>query len=210
MNQKSPLRSAVLAFCVVAISTIISSAQADGPRSAMQVEPSYDVSLHLLVGSNDGTRGDLPASLSSVPKQIRANFTFTNYRLAGTLLGRIANSGNFEYKSVGSFFGKDAADTSPQSFLEWTMANLRNMPTAKGQPGFQAQSFRFGIRVPVSLGSSRGDGGTSTPTFQYEAIGVSLSKVGLAENTPTLIGTLNLPGATGVIFLVMTVRSSDM
>ncbi len=74
MNQKSPLRSAVLAFCVVAISTIISSAQADGPRSAMQVEPSYDVSLHLLVGSNDGTRGDLPASLSSVPKQIRANY----------------------------------------------------------------------------------------------------------------------------------------
>jgi hypothetical protein len=83
------------------------------------------------------------------------------------------------------------------------------MPTAKGQPGFQAQAFRFGARVPVVAGNARADGGVPTAGLSYESIGLSLSKIGFAENTPTLIGTLNLPGANGTIFLIMTVRAAD-
>ena len=43
----------------------------------------------------------------------------------------------------------------------------------------------------------------------YESIGLNLRRISLVENTPTMIGTLNLPGTNGTIFLIMTVRSAD-
>ena len=49
-----------------------------------------------------------------------------------------------------------------------------------------------------------------TPAISYESIGLVLHGLGFAENVPTLIGTVNLPGADGTIFLVMTVRSADL
>lgn len=211
MNQHKLIERASLAFCFIVFPALISVAQSDGGRSAMQVEPSYDIALHLVIGANDGASkigGELPPSLANMSRQLKANFAFTNYRLASTFLGRISNNGTFEYKSVGNLFGKET-EASPQTFLEWTLANCRSMPTAKGQPGFQAQAFRFGARVPVAAGNTRTDGGASTAAFNYEAIGLSLGKIGLAENTPTLIGTLNLPGANGTIFLIMTIRATD-
>ncbi|MBK8302079.1 MAG: hypothetical protein IPK98_01175 [Chloracidobacterium sp.] len=53
------------------------------------------------------------------------------------------------------------------------------------------------------------DEGKIQPVYNYEQIGLNISKVGLSQNTPTLIGTLNLPGTSGTIFLVMTVRAAD-
>lgn len=209
MKQPNFLRTSTVAFCLVLVSSIISFGQSDPPKPPLQVEPSYDVSLHLLIGSNEGSKSDLPASLANVSKQLKANFSFTNYRLASTFLGRISNNGNFEYKSAGNLFGKEAEGT-PQTFLEWTVANFRSMPTAKGQPGFQAQAFRFGARVPVQTTILQGEGGKGSPVYNYESIGLSIGKIGLGENTPTLVGTLNLPGANGTIFLVMTIRSAEM
>lgn len=210
MNQSKAFRRATLAMGLMGAIAAVAQAQTDTGRQILQVEPSYDVALHLLIGSNDAAvRSELPTSLANISKQLNANFSFTNYRLASTFLGRISNTGNFEYKSVGDLVGKNI-DGSPQTFLEWGVANFRNMPTAKGQPGFQAQAFRFGARIPVQTTILQGEGGKGAPVYNYEAIGLSLGKVGLAENTPTLIGTLNLPGANGVIFLVMTVRSADI
>jgi hypothetical protein len=210
MNQSILFRKAMLVFAVCLAASVAGFAQSDSPKQTMQVEPSYDVALHLLIGSNEGgAKTELPASLNNVSKQLKANFNFTNYRLASTFLGRISNTGNFEYKSVGDLVGKNI-EGAPQTFLEWSVANFRNMPTAKGQPGFQAQAFRFGARVPVPVGVQRGEGDKGAPVYNYESIGLNLGKIGLAENTPTLVGTLNLPGADGVIFLVMTVKSADM
>jgi hypothetical protein len=184
MNQSILFRKAVLAFAVCLAVSVAAYSQSDASKQATQVEPSYDVALHLLIGSNEGgARSELPASLNNVSKQLKANFNFTNYRLASTFLGRISNTGNFEYKSVGDLVGKNM-EGYPQTFLEWSVANFRNMPTAKGQPGFQAQAFRFGARVPVPVGTQQGEGGKGSPVFNYESIGLNLGKIGLAENTP--------------------------
>lgn len=209
MNHLITFRRTAIALCISVAFVFAASGQTEkGP--APQVEPSYDVALHLLVGSNEtGAKAELPASLANVVKNLKANFAFSNYRLGTTFLGRLSNNGNFEYKSVGDLVGKNV-EGAPQTFLEWSVFSLRNMPTAKGNPGFQAQAFRFGARVPVPVGTQQGEGGKGSPVFNYEAIGLTLGKIGLAENTPTLIGTLNLPGANGVIFLVMTVKSADM
>ncbi len=174
------------------------------------VEPSYDVSLQLLVGSNDGgSIPEVPQNLSAISRQIKGAFPFLNYRLAHTLLGRVSNTGSLEYKSVGDVFAQPS-DRRFESFLEWTMGNIRNMPTAKGPSGFQAQAFRFGARVPVVTGNAKDETGKLIPIVNYEQIGLSLGKIGLSENMPTLMGTVNLPGAGGTIFLVMTVKSADL
>jgi len=159
-----------------------------------------------VLGSNEGGRGDLPNELSAVSKQMRSNFAFSNYRLASTFMGRISNSGSFEYKSVSNIFGQQSmVDT--QTFLEWSLGDFHTVPTAAGGQAVQARAFRFGAKVPVVLGPAGGDKGPAP--IQYESIGVTVGRFVVAQNTPTLIGTLNLPGTSGTIFLVMTVRSAD-
>jgi hypothetical protein len=210
MNQPKLITHASLSFCLILLSSLISVAQADDRRSAMQVKPSYDIVLHLVVGSNDSAsaRDELPAALANVAKQLKTNFTLSNYRLGNTFLARVSNGGSFEYKSVGDVFGKDAGGAQ-QSFVEWAIGRLEAMPTGKGHPGFQTQSFRFGVRIPVQTTIFQSESGKGSAVYNYEGIGLSIREVGFEENKPTLVGTLNLPGANGTIFLIMTVRTTD-
>ena len=172
---------------------------------SQKIEPSYEVSLHVVIGSNeDGAKGELPSSLSAVSRQLKNNFSFSNYRLANTFLGRISNTGNIEYKSVSNILGQET-DAESQTFLEWSMGNFRSM-----QNGFQARSFRFGARVPVRVGSTRDDAGRMNPVINYESVGLTMNMIGLQANTPTLVGTISLPKTTGTIFLVATIRSAEM
>ena len=196
-------------FCIAAAAMIVFSfsglVRAQGP--APVAEQSFDVSLHLVLGSNEGARGEMPSELSAVTKQIRSNFGFSNYRLASTFLGRISNSGSFEYKSVGNVFGPPST-ADAQTFLEWSLGDFRTVPASVGPDSVQARAFRFGAKVPVVVGPAAGDGTKGAP-IQYESIGVTVGKFGVKQNAPTLIGTLNLPGTSGTIFLIMTVRSVD-
>ena len=199
-----------LSFAFVLSLTFAGALAAFGQtESRQQVEPSYQVSLQLLIGSSENSgRTELPANLATISKDLRSTFEFSNYRLAGTFLGRISNTGNFEYKSLTNIFGKETNLTS-QTFLEWSLNNFKNGVMVKGQQGFQVQGLRFGARVPVTTGTVKDQNGKENSQIAYENIGLALNRVGLPENTPTLIGTLNLPGADGTIFLVMTVRSAD-
>lgn len=173
-----------------------------------QVEPSYDISLQLVIGSNEtGQQSRLPAELTNVTRQLKTRFAFSDYRLASTFFGRISNTGTFQYQSVANIFGKESISGTP-TFLDWSLVDFRKMPAATGQTHFQAQSLKFGAKVPVVTGTHE-ENGKSTPSINYEPIGLNLSKIGFPENFPTLIGTLNLPGTSGTIFLIMTVRSAD-
>lgn len=197
-------RSLFVSIFVLAMAVVV-VAQPEPPR----LEPSYEVSLQLLIGSNDATaRGEVPKNLTAVSSKLKNSFSFTNYRLASTLLGRVSNTGDFSYKSLANVFGQEL-DPKSGTFLEWSMANFRKLPSATGQ-GFQAHGFRFGARVPVTTGTFQDNTGKTNPVINYESIGLNFVKVGVPENVPTLIGTLTLPGANGTIFLVMTVRSADM
>ena len=200
MNISKSIFKSILVFSLVTAGPVFIYGQ--------QIEASYNVSLNLVIGSNDGTtRTELPAELAAVSKQIKSSFQFSNYRVANTLIGRISNGGTFQYQSVANMSDKEPLPASP-TFLDWSLVNLRNMPNGKGQAGFQAQSFRFGARVPVITGSHE-ENGKSTPNINYESIGLSLQKIGLSENVPTVVGTLTLPGTSGTIFLIMTVKSAD-
>jgi hypothetical protein len=191
-------------FCI----GIALAASVYGQADPRQLEPSYEVSLQMIVGSDDGSgRQEMPASLSGISNHLKSRFAFKNYRLAGTIVGRIVNTGSFEHKSTMSMFAESR--TTHPTFVEWTLGDLRIGPTGSGKQGFQAKAFRFGARVPMVV-PRVGEGVNTSPIVNYEAIGLMIREVGLAVNSPTLIGTLGLPGVEGTVFLVITVRSADL
>jgi len=201
MIQFRSIKIAVIVICV-ALGMCLSVA-AQQPA----LDTNYDVVLELVVGSNDaGGKADLPQNLTGVARRIKSDFDFSNYRLASTLIGRVANNGYFDYNSVTNINGQESTRDS-QTFIDWSLKNLHALPTSKG---LQAESFRFGARVPVVVGERSIEGGGKGPVINYEQIGINLIHVGINQNTPTLIGTLHLPGQSGTIFLVMTIRPTEI
>lgn len=191
---------------VFLITSVSISAQGDQSKIA---EPNYEAVLHVLVSSNQSGSGEaLPSSLSSVAKQVRGEFGGQGLKLINTYFGRLSNAGNMEYKGVSNAYVQEAEPGTP-SFLEWSLFGLKTMQNAAGQDVYHFQNFRFGARVPVRVASFSGDGGTKGPVFNYEQIGLNLSRMGVRENTPTLLGTLTQPKTDGTLFLVLTVRNVD-
>ena len=202
MHPRRSLFFSLLSLIVFGLSTNASS-QANEPR--FTIEPSYDVVLQVVIGGDDKSGSRLPDNLNNVAKQLKNNYQFADYRLANTYVGRIANGGNFEFKSLSNIFGRPP-DTDTPSFLEWTLGGLRAGPNASGKNDIMLQVFRFGARIPIRTGSFREEGGKQLPIINYEAIGLSSGRVTLSENTPTLLGSLSLPTSENSMFLVLTLR----
>jgi hypothetical protein len=118
-------------------------------------------------------------------------------------MGRVGNSGSFEYKSVADLLGQQA-EADPATILEWSVGNFRAV-----ENGYLAQSFRFGARVPIKTMIAGAEPGKSSQVINYEPIGLNFARVGVPENVPTLLGTLTLPRTSGTLFLVMTVKKVD-
>lgn len=176
------------------------------PDARAQAEPSYEVVLQVLVGSNEaGQKAAAPANLSAVTKKINNDFSFSNYRLSNTYVSRVANTGNIEYKSYSNGFGQIQEQDAPV-FLDWSFVGLKNMPNAGKQSAIQMQSFRFGARVPVRTGTIRDEAGKTSSVVNYENIGLTLQRISVPENAPTLIGTLPTTKIGETIFLVLTVK----
>jgi hypothetical protein len=201
MNQPRFLLKLVFLIVAIAVPVSFALGQSDDQQ---RPEANYEITLNILVGSNEaGARTDLPSNLTNISKQLRSAFPYSSYRLANTLMGRVGNNGSFEYKSVANLLGTET-DADAMSFMEWSVGSFRAV-----QNGFQAQSFRFGARVPVKTGSVKDDSGRVSQMFNYESIGLNYSRVGVPVNVPTLLGTLTLPRTNGTLFLVMTVTSAD-
>ena len=169
-------------------------------------EPSYEATMYVVIGSDDtAQRGDLPKPLDTVSQRIRDNFTFKNYRLINTYYGRLANSGSLEYKSVSSLKNVSTELDAP-SFLDWQLANFKAEPPATSRNPLSVQIFRFGARVPIVVSQIPSGDGKTNPVTNYESVGLTLNKLSIAENTPTLVGTISLPRTTGTVFLILTIK----
>lgn len=169
-------------------------------------DQSYEATLYVVIGSDDtAQRGDLPKSLDGVAKQIRDNFTFKNYRLMNTYYGRLANNGSLEYKSVSSLKTASTELDSP-TFLDWQLASFKADSTNSGKNALSMQTFRFGARVPIVIAKIAGEDARGVPVTNYESVGLTLNKLSVSDNVPTLIGTISLPRTTGTVFLVMTIK----
>lgn len=184
--------TSVFVFCLLASAT--SFAQTE---TRAQAEPNYEVVLQVIVGSNDAAlKNNLPANLSTVAKNLRNSFSFSNYNLSDTYISRIGSRGSLDYKTVSNRSAQTQTAGSP-TFLGWSLGNLRSMPDANNRKTIQMETFRFDARMPII---------SSNSVINYESIGLTAQKISLPENAPALIGTLSSSKPGETIFLVLTIK----
>ncbi|HEX8247030.1 MAG TPA: hypothetical protein VF599_02505 [Pyrinomonadaceae bacterium] len=160
-------------------------------------EPSYEVLLQVLVGSNASSdNNQMPSSsLGNVVKKLKTTFPFTDYRLTATYLNRVENGGAVESRGV---IQETNASATP-TFQDWSLHGVKRVSDAGGQNLVQVGIFQFGTRFPIQLGQA----------VNYEQTGLKINRLNLAENSPTIVGTLNASKTSELIVLVLTVRSSN-
>jgi len=192
--------AAFLFVCLLSFTT--SFAQTPNKQ---QSEPSYEVVLQVLIASNTAADKSVavPQTLSNVVKKLKTNYPFSNYRLNLTYLQRIADTGNIELRSVSN---EPNQDIYAPVFSEFTLGQLQNLPDAKGQNSISIQNFRFGQRVPIKSASYTTESGKPNSVVNYDQIGLSMRKLNLSENTPTVVGTLSTSKPDELMFVVLTVK----
>lgn len=190
--HKPKIILSVAAFLLVCL---LSSTNSSAQTPPKQFEPSYEVVLQVISASNNASdKTSVPQTLSNVVKKLKTNYSFSNYRLASTYLQRVANTGNIEFKGV---VNDSSQDVNTPVFSEFTLGQLLNLPDAKGQNSISIQNFRFGQRIPIK---------TSNNLVNYEQVGLTMFKINLPVNTPTVISNLSASKLDEMIFLVLTVK----
>jgi len=170
----------------------------------LKADPSFDVTLNVLAGSNDvSQKGELPASFASITRQLKGSFGYASYRLVNTYIGRIGNNGSIKYQSVANNFGADPQERPV--FLDWELQGLRNIASTDTASAFQIQGFRFGAKVPIRTSSGVDANGKAVSVFNYESIGLNVNRMSINQGRPVLIGTMELPQTSGTMFLVLSV-----
>lgn len=171
-------------------------------------DPAYEAVLHVLAATNQANAGEpVPQSLSALSRQLRNDLGTGNLRLVNTYVGRLSGMGSLEYKGVSNAYANEPETGNP-SFLDWRLMNMKPLQNTTGQNVFQFDTFRFGARVPIKMGH-RDEGGKSVAPINYEAIGLTLNRMSIRENVPTLVGTLTQPKTDGTLFIVLTVKNVD-
>jgi hypothetical protein len=205
MNSSKRLLS-LMVFSVFVLTTAIwSYGQAEPSKAA---DPTHEAVLYVVAESGQGgaTGESVPQSLSGIARQLRTDFGASNLRLLNTYYGRLSNAGNLEYKGVSAAYAQES-QAGAASFMDWRLVGLRSSQNSTGQAVYQLQGFRFGARVPVRIGVPTDEKGAAP--INYEAIGLTLDRVSIRENTPTLMGTLIQPKTDATVFLILTVRNVD-
>lgn len=169
--------------------------------SKTSVEPSYEVMLQVLVGSNSAEQKSvLSGNLSALTKNLRNRVSFANFNLTSTSLQRVANYGNLQIKNVFGGGSENSTAGTPV-FSEWSIGQLQTSTAdAVSRNSFQITNFRFGQRVPVRLAGG---------AVNYEQVGLSLEKLNLPEGVPTVIGSFSTEKPDEMMFLVLTVKRAE-
>ncbi len=198
------LQNRLLTLSTFALLFLLGAAPVSAQADPKPGEANYEAVLHVLISGGQGE--SVPSSLGGVAREIRSEFGSGNLRLIHTYFGRLSNMGTLDYKGVSNAYAPESLPGSP-SFLDWRLSSVRNAQGAAGEPGYHLQGFRFGARVPVRVGTSQDD---KAPTpINYETIGLTVDRLSVRENVPTLIGTLTQPRTDGTLFLVLTLRNAD-
>ena len=205
---KSKIAFSIAAFLSVCLLSLANGFAQTSP-TGKQIEPSYEVVLQTLVASNSANnKSDIPQTLVGAVKKLKANYSYSNYRLTSTYLQRVANTGAIQLKSV-SNETISSQERNFSIFSEWTLNNLQTLPDAKGQNSIQFQDFRFGQRIPIITSSVRDESGKTNSVVNYEQVGLTIQRCSLAENVPTVIGSLSTLNPDELMFLVLTVKSAE-
>lgn len=169
---------------------------------AQVADRSFEAVLYVVAGSDNATgRSELPKPLTGIARQIREDHSFNNLRLVNTYVARISQGGRFEMKGLSDFPNREGKELDSPGFAEWY---VQGMPNYTGS-SLAIGSFRFNLRVPITLNADEGVKG-SPALVRYETAGLTVDRIEVAPNTSLLVGTIPLSKSTGTLFLILSVR----
>jgi hypothetical protein len=204
MNRSRKILTFMFVAAVAVFGGRVSFAQ--GEAKPAPNDTSYEAMLFVVLGTNEAAPGaELPKSIAGVTRQLRDNFSFNNYRVLNTYVGRLADNGSISYKSAASLENSVDRQLDSPTFLEWSIGNLRSSDVRQSGDALIMQTFSFGARVPIRR-PLMGEGDKAVHTVNYESVGLNMNRLGVNRNTPTLVGTISLPQTAGTVFLVLSVR----
>ncbi|MCP9495084.1 MAG: hypothetical protein MSG64_11610 [Pyrinomonadaceae bacterium MAG19_C2-C3] len=194
----------LLLACVAYSVNRVAVAQQPEAARAVVDKVNYDVEVNILAATPSGNER-LPARLDAVARQLNASLTNTNFRVAATFLHRVKEGGNLEVKGVAGALFQAAPNANTPTFYEFSLSRVNaNEGVTNGM--IDVQNARFGLRVPITVGGTSGQGG-GFPVINYEPVGITTS-LGFRENTPTIVGTITTPNSNELLVIVVTMRST--
>jgi hypothetical protein len=191
--------SAVALGFIFVFSAAVSAQTPETNQSAK----SYDVLLQVLVST--GGAADLPSSLAPTSKKLKTIYPTANFAPATIIMGKTADGAGFDTRSVTTLMSQPGISSDSPTFIEFALGRLK---TIAGN-NFQIENFRSGMRIPLKTGLIRGAEGRETPVVTYEQIGLTVNRLTLTENSPTVIGTLTTSKPNEIIVLVLTIKSDN-
>jgi Bacterial type II/III secretion system short domain len=167
-----------------------------------QSPANMEFQLHLLTASNKAADSTaMPKQLEPVVAQLKGTLKYANYRYVYSALNRISNGGKVESSGVtGELFpapsGVANAPGNP-SFYQYALNNVKFTQDATGKDSVQIEFFKFGISVPIQVGSDR--------QIQYKDIGL-VTPLSLREGEIAVVGTANISGSDEAMIVVVSVK----
>src|SRR5690606_22942262 len=96
-----PMKKPKFFICGLLVLFFAASAVFAQTADKNQIGQSYEVVLHVVVGSNKaGEKEKLPPALNGVVEKLRKDFLYENYNLAATFLERMSTSGVISHNGV--------------------------------------------------------------------------------------------------------------
>lgn len=196
-----------LGLILLTLFLVCGSVQAQStPTESKQDETNLETQLYIITGTNDEVAdSNLPASLDSVIKQLRATLPFKNYRLASTTINRSKNEGRLELSWVGAPLVSVTESVPPASRSQFRVRQIRLTQNAEGQSIVQMTGFAFNASIPIPVAGAVAANNPGPPVFNYEGTALT-TDLSMREGVPVIVGTLNAGPSGDAIILVVSVK----
>lgn len=187
--------------------TILSGILTANGQAEESSPESFEAILYILVDAAGERKGSkLPGSFDPVIRDIRGNFGVQDLLIADSLLGRLSTSGSLDVKAISNAFGTPKTQDH-SSFVDWRLTNLRRLQSGGSGAAYSFQSFSFVSRIPFALANAGND--VSRQPINYETLNLTLNRLSVQDDKPSLIGVLSQPKPGGNVYLVLKVRKLD-
>ncbi|MEZ5421996.1 MAG: hypothetical protein R2682_02725 [Pyrinomonadaceae bacterium] len=188
--RTSPFRP--LAVCVAAI---LIASSASGQATLTKPGESYNFVLQLIAGGQGSSVKDkLPAGWDKVEKQLRSTFSVKGFETIGTFVvrGTVGGSAGYEGRWDGLANKSERSPTIRYSFSGLSQSN--------GKIVAESGSFLLAVLLPV-------DRQQPVAPRDEQGFRITFNDLAFEPNTPTVLGSLQIGGVEGPVFVVLTAKT---
>jgi len=181
-----------LAVCVAVIFISISAFAQATPEKPGE---SFNFVLKLVAGVQGADVKDgLPAGWDKVEKHLRSTFSVKGFETIGTFGVRGAIGGTAGYEGS---WNMRASDGKRLSTIRFSLSNL-----SRDGGTIAAKNANFYLEIPPIFDPQQGAKARDEQVFKLTLYGLALE-----ANTPTVLGSLQIVGVDGPVFVVLTART---